>query len=251
MVIKDYLLALKAQGHDVAVMVYETDVSWPYEQIVRDAGIPVVRVGFNPTSDVFLRVFRKVFGKQIMRHRTIRFVKEFKPDVIHTHLDLITVVCDIRKQLKDIKLVYTCHSEPEKNFGKKELKATKKLLAENGLSVIALHEAMAKKIKAMFCYENVIVLENPIDVARFQKPAKQRPEIRKELNIPDDAFVVGHVGRFVPLKNHEWLIRVFKAVLELRSDAFLLMVGDGEDKERIVHILQENELEKRYRENGG
>lgn len=231
MVVKDYAMELKARGHDIAVMLYETDSSWPYEKIVRDAGIPIFRVGFNPTYNVFLRIIRKIFGKQIIRRRAIRFIKTFKPDVIHTHLDLITVICKIRHKLEGIKLVYTCHSEPEKNFGENELEAARKLCAENRLTVIALHMTMAEKIKALLFTDNVIILNNPVDVDRFKQTEKQNSEVKKKIGIPENAYVVGHVGRFVPLKNHEFLVKVFNEAIKKKPEAFLLMIGNGEKEE--------------------
>ena len=49
----------------------------------------------------------------------------------------------------------------------------------------------------------------------------------------DDDFVIGHVGRFYPQKNHEFLIDVFSAVLKQKSNAKLLLLGDGPLQEKI------------------
>ena len=51
--------------------------------------------------------------------------------------------------------------------------------------------------------------------------------IRQALGIPADAFVVGHVGRFVEQKNHRKLISIFVEVMKKRPEAYLLLVGDG------------------------
>lgn len=50
---------------------------------------------------------------------------------------------------------------------------------------------------------------------------------RAELGIPSDAFVVGHVGRFIELKNHVFLIAVFGAVVQQLPNARLLLIGEG------------------------
>jgi glycosyltransferase involved in cell wall biosynthesis len=47
------------------------------------------------------------------------------------------------------------------------------------------------------------------------------------LNIPSHRKVIGHVGRFVPLKNHQFLVDIFHKVLGSGIDAHLLMLGDG------------------------
>ena len=66
-----------------------------------------------------------------------------------------------------------------------------------------------------------------IDLSPFQKrPASD--EIRTELGIPLDAFVIGHVGRFNQQKNHAFLIDVFSELIKLEPKAYLLLTGDGE-----------------------
>lgn len=70
------------------------------------------------------------------------------------------------------------------------------------------------------------VLHCGIDLAPFAKPV-DREAVRARLGLPANAFVVGHVGRFMPVKNHAFLVDVFARVYEERSDARLLLVGDG------------------------
>lgn len=66
-----------------------------------------------------------------------------------------------------------------------------------------------------------------IDVERYVARAS-RPSVRAELGIEPDCVVMGHVGRFTVAKNHEFLVSVFAELKTLRSDAQLLLVGDGE-----------------------
>lgn len=70
------------------------------------------------------------------------------------------------------------------------------------------------------------VLHCGIDLAPFNVPV-DRHAVRAELGIPPDAFVIGHVGRFVPVKNHNYLLRLAKACMAGRTDVWLLCVGDG------------------------
>ncbi|QOJ13855.1 MAG: glycosyltransferase [Planctomycetia bacterium] len=57
--------------------------------------------------------------------------------------------------------------------------------------------------------------------------ASMRTAARRELGIPADALVIGHVGRFVPQKNHAGLMEVAKRVFEREPLSQLLLVGDG------------------------
>ncbi len=55
-----------------------------------------------------------------------------------------------------------------------------------------------------------------------------RNGVRTEFGIPEDAFVVGHVGRFTEQKNHEFLLQIAVAVAEREPNTRLLLVGEGE-----------------------
>jgi glycosyltransferase involved in cell wall biosynthesis len=54
-----------------------------------------------------------------------------------------------------------------------------------------------------------------------------RASVRRELGLAPDDFVIGHVGRFVPVKNHDLLLRIHAEALRLRPDARLLLIGEG------------------------
>lgn len=51
--------------------------------------------------------------------------------------------------------------------------------------------------------------------------------VRAELGIPADALIIGHVGRFVEVKNHNFLIEIMVEVARREPQAYLLLVGDG------------------------
>lgn len=76
--------------------------------------------------------------------------------------------------------------------------------------------------------EKAILQRNAIDTLLYRFDEVVRLEVRQELHLPEDATVVGHVGRFNRQKNHEFLLEVFhKYVQELNSTAHLLLVGTG------------------------
>lgn len=72
------------------------------------------------------------------------------------------------------------------------------------------------------------VLYNAIDLDKYAFSSDIRNEVRNELMVPEDAFLVGHVGRFMPQKNHRFLLESFAELLSVRKNAKLVLVGDGE-----------------------
>jgi len=68
-----------------------------------------------------------------------------------------------------------------------------------------------------------------IDFAPFHKPSSQADinELKCRYGIPAGRKVIGHVGRFVPEKNHEFIVETFRELLNKGIDAHLLLVGSG------------------------
>lgn len=87
-----------------------------------------------------------------------------------------------------------------------------------------------------------IVVNNPIEVRKFEYSEITRSEIRKELGI-EDKFVIGHVGRFVYSKNHNFLLEAFAEVVKKKKDAVLVCVGGGELKPIIETKIRELGIE--------
>jgi glycosyltransferase involved in cell wall biosynthesis len=64
-----------------------------------------------------------------------------------------------------------------------------------------------------------------IDLAPFH--TEKDPSIKEGLQLPPDAFVIGHVGRFDEQKNHTFLLDIFREVADANPRARLLLIGDG------------------------
>ena len=72
------------------------------------------------------------------------------------------------------------------------------------------------------------VLHCGIDLSPFDREFVDRDRVRGELGIQNDAFVVGHVGRFHVQKNHAFLLDVAAEAARIEPRFRLLLVGKGE-----------------------
>jgi glycosyltransferase involved in cell wall biosynthesis len=93
------------------------------------------------------------------------------------------------------------------------------------------------------------VLYTGIDLSPFGQPA-DRDEIRGELGIPSHAVVVGHVGRFVPEKNHSFFVEIAREFAQIEDRAFFLLVGDGELRPVAESQVQSLGLQERFKFTG-
>ncbi len=77
------------------------------------------------------------------------------------------------------------------------------------------------------------------------KYRKHRKEIRFDLGIPDDAFVILGIMKFIPRENPMGLLRLFKRLLNSETNVYLIMVGDGSQRGEIESYIKLHHLEKR------
>jgi glycosyltransferase involved in cell wall biosynthesis len=71
------------------------------------------------------------------------------------------------------------------------------------------------------------ILHYGLDLRPFATRS-DRTDIRRAFGWPEDAYVVGHVGRFMPQKNHAFLIKIAEAAARVEPRFRLLLIGEGE-----------------------
>ena len=87
--------------------------------------------------------------------------------------------------------------------------------------------------RTVFDANKAYLVPNAINTSHFQFNESIRAKKRKELEINEDLFLVGHVGRFTDQKNHSYLLEVFKHINQLVPSSKLILVGDGELRSKI------------------
>lgn len=65
-----------------------------------------------------------------------------------------------------------------------------------------------------------------IDLVPFNEPVVPA-DVRAEFEIPPDAFVLGHIGRFEPQKNHHFLLEIAAEIAKREPNMRLLLIGTG------------------------
>lgn len=227
--VKEYSMNFP-KTEDVCVLCIERK-NTPYEALLKSAGIRVIYVSdyYKPYKSkcLFGRIANYIKKNIVVR----RIIRSEIPDVIHSHLELNAFIKNA-KPPKSVKLIFTVHSEVDKHWNssrgrKRDLKAAKWLVKHYNMRFIALHERMRNEINELFGVNDTVVVGNGVDFSRFEN-LLTKEEKRNELSIPEDASVIGHVGRFIKVKNHEFLLSVFVEYLKLNPKGYLLLVGAGE-----------------------
>ncbi len=189
-------------------------------------------------AGIFYRVFNKFFGKIYIPYRIKKIIESKKIKVVHCHLHILQHIKKISSAIQNLKIFYTVHSEPSKHFlNSEEIETVKFLIKNNKFTFIALHEDMREKLNAMFNVENTVTIKNGVDFNRFRNVKESKEEIRRSLGINEKAFVVGHNGRFIPVKNHDFLLKIFINLKKINPNTHLLLIGTGPLKEKIQNML--------------
>ena len=103
-----------------------------------------------------------------------------------------------------------------------------------------------KASKWFYSYTSVskkcLIIRNGVNTDDFTFSPELRTQIRQRLGINENDFVAGHVGSMIKVKNHVFLIQVFKAIHDLRPSSKLLLIGTGPLKEDIQRQISDLEL---------
>ncbi len=82
-------------------------------------------------------------------------------------------------------------------------------------------------------YDKLHIIKNAVDTTKFYPNSQKKYSVRKEIELDDADIVVGHVARLCEVKNQIFLLRVIKAAIEKNKNVRLLLVGNGEWKEKL------------------
>lgn len=168
----------------------------------------------------------------------IKIFKENNYKIVHSHINTLSVF-PLRAAKRAGIPVRIAHShsttnkkEWKKNILKQVLRPFSKVFATDYMACTE-HAGRWLFGNKEFEKGNVYVLNNAIDLSLYKFNKKVREELRRELQIPDNKFVIGHIGRFVDQKNHTFIIDIFNEVHKSNKDTLLMLVGQGPLMEEI------------------
>lgn len=117
-------------------------------------------------------------------------------------------------------------------------------------SFIKCERIACSKAAGVFLYrQNAIlkkpffILPNTVEKWKYCYQPNIRNIYRQKLHL-EDAFVIGHIGRFVPQKNHMFLLKVFEAVHNVYPKSRLMLIGNGPLKEACIAQAKKLKVEK-------
>jgi len=194
----------------------------PKVEQLREAGVPLYHIKgavglYDPLF--FVRLFR--------------IIKWLRPDCIHSLLCAANVSSRVIARLLSVPHISVYHNNIDQDGMLKNM--LDRLTRQYSDKLVAVSRQVAHSMWAATLHKahNLTIIPNGIDAQRIQMLAQARAVSRKSLNLPDNAFVFGSVGRFCPVKNYPLLLESFARVSRNLPQAHLVLVGMGPDEQEL------------------
>ncbi|MFG3287648.1 glycosyltransferase [Streptomyces sp. NPDC048179] len=184
-------------------------------------GVRVVHLGMAGNRDL------------VALPRLVRVIRRGRYDLVHTHLYRACLYGRIAARLAGVRaVVATEHSLGDTQLEGRELTAGVRALylagERLGRSTVAVSPTVAERLRRWGVPgPRIEVVPNGIDLERFRFDPAVRQRTRARLGLPQDAHVIGGIGRLAPGKRFDVLI---EALARLPADCRLLLVGGGPEE---------------------
>ena len=226
----DFLAHCSRQRYDITVLYFYPG---PHVERLQVLGIPTMQIAgnyllYDPVF--FIRLFKAV--------------RQLKPDYIHTWLWSANIAGRIVGKLLGIPVLNSLHNNIDQDGWVRRLfdRSTQWMATD----LIAVSDGVARSFLEFYRSpkQGLSVIKNGINAVDVQEKGLANPIKRAELGIAEDAFVIGSVGRFVPLKNYSLLIKAFALIHQQYSHTHLVLVGSGPQEELLRSLVDAYNLRK-------
>ncbi len=207
----------------------------PHAQRLTELGIPIHQV------KGLIKLYDPLF-----LYRLNNLVKTMRPDVIHTSLWSAGWLGRWVGKKFNIPVICAVHSLVGLDgrlrdwLDKQNIDAAAKM--------VAVSESVAESIyKQRYTPgQKIVIIRNGIDAQEIRARAEQKRQTRTTLDIPEDAFVVGSVGRYIASKRYDLLIETVAQSVVARdgkASIHLVLVGHGIEEQNLRQRVKELCLE--------
>jgi glycosyltransferase involved in cell wall biosynthesis len=146
-------------------------------------------------------------------------------------------------------IVFTEHGRHFPDYPRTKRKIANRLLLGRRDRVVAVGRSVKTALveNEGIAAPRIEVIPNGIDTDRFASSSALRAEVRAELGIAPNDFLVLMVARLDPIKDHATAIRACARAAAAVSGLRLVLVGDGPERPAIESLIRAENLGNRVR----
>ncbi|MFA5864970.1 MAG: glycosyltransferase [Phycisphaerae bacterium] len=166
----------------------------------------------------------------------VKVLKKFRPDIVHTHTAKAGLLGRLAAKMTGARvLIHTYHGHVLEGYFSSPLEKmilyTEKFLAKFTDRLVCISPKLTTELSQKFKIapiEKFATIELGLPLNRFTSLPGRGP-LRTKFNIPDDAIVLGSLGRLVPIKNYHRMLCIFHNLLRMvpNKKLYLLIGGTG------------------------
>ncbi|MBE3576270.1 MAG: glycosyltransferase [Limnochordales bacterium] len=225
-IVSSLIVGIDRSRYDVAAVSLFGRTTTDVQEAIDRASVPVwylgKHVGFDPR----------------MYWRLSRVLREYRPDIVHTHKYVLRYLFPFLFGRHDWIVVHTVHNVPEKEVDRIGL-LIHRICFSRGVVPVAIASRVAEGLKELYKINEPVVIPNGIDVHAYRSLRGMRNQWRQELGLSSEEIVFVCVASLRPQKNHRLLLRAFARVVAQAPHARLLLAGDGPERPQLESLASE------------
>ena len=216
----------------------------PNRSALDEAGIPVATMGFSGFGDLHRHPFRVVLP--ILR--LARFIRRFRPDIIHGFLFWAYVLGTIVGKLAGTPAIVTSR----RSLAVFKVSSPRYLFLEsiaNRLTDVIVANSQAVRQDTIqqehLAPAKVMSIYNGIEVTRYRVLPKD--DLRRSLGLAGKGPIVGVIASFIRYKGHQCFFDAWPMVAKRHPNAVALLIGDGPTRREFEDRVEAEELSQSVR----
>jgi sugar transferase (PEP-CTERM/EpsH1 system associated) len=173
-------------------------------------------------------------GLQFPLFRLMRIMKEYRPHVVHTrNFGALEAIFAARLARVPVA-IHSEHGYELEILGGLPLR--RRILCRVLFPMADAVFAVTNELRtyhsgqSWLTPEKFRVIYNGVNTDRFAPLNSDAAPLRKDLGLPTDRFLIGSVGRLVPIKDHSTLLQAATQLLRQGNNLHVLLVGDGPER---------------------
>jgi glycosyltransferase involved in cell wall biosynthesis len=179
----------------------------------------------------------------------VDYFKRQEIDIIHTHKhkdNVLGVLASLHQGIRG--RVRTVHGSPEPFAGFEAAKMSMYESIDNCANrwlvdrILAVSADLQAQLIKRFGAEKVTCIHNAIDVDQI-RVTRPTTEMRRELNLGEQDFVIGTMGRLVPVKGLDCFLRAAQIIHRQRPNVKFIIAGDGPLKSSLQSMARQYGLD--------
>jgi len=216
---------LNPQRYEAVVVSFSGRLGCDLDRLLEEAGVEVRYLGKRPGFD-----YR-------MYHRLHHALRNYRPHIVHTHLQVLRYALPSILLLKDTSPVHTVHNLAEREVEPRG-RLVQRFAFKHGVVPIAVAAEVARSVERLYGVQLCRVISNCIPTDCYAYPRTPRGVWRAKEGFGSEDILFVCVARFVPQKNHTLLLKAFAEGPASNPYAHLVLVGEGALREQLEQLAK-------------